>query len=286
MNMRTENTEKTAAALAEICNAQDFTVRFKVKNMLTGEVIERGASEETPSASTRKISIMMAALKAIHEGRLSFDEKITYEPRHAEQVASGVLRHMTPGMVLSLRDAIAGMITLSDNVCTHMVFERLTLEEVSAYCAAIGMSGTHHRFLIPPIALAHDHPLDAVTVTTAADQVMLLDTILSAQSDAEAAARLGLSQDLSAFALKMLKSQVLRYGIHSRLPFDTVIASKGGRGKRGRMDAGIVYRDGAPLFILAAYTDGVPLTMPDGLPGYTVALETIGRLARACFTGL
>ncbi|MEO2039197.1 MAG: serine hydrolase [Martelella sp.] len=281
-----EKTEMTAAELAKICDAQDFTVRFKVKNLLTGETIERGATEETPSASTRKISIMMAALKAIENGRLSFDEKIVYEPRHAEQVASGVLRHMTPGMVLSLRDAIAGMITLSDNVCTHMVFERLTLEEVQAYCAEIGMTGTRHRFLIPPIALPHDHPLDAVTVTTAADQVMLLDTILAAQTDAEASARLGISQELSAFALKMLKSQVLRYGIHSRLPFDTVIASKGGRGKRGRMDAGIVYRDGAPLFILAAYTDGVPLTMPDGLPGYTVALETIGRLARACFTGL
>ena len=286
MTERTEKTESTAAELAKICDAQDFTVRFKVKNLLTGETIERGATEETPSASTRKISIMMAALKAIADGRLSFDEKIVYEPRHAEQVASGVLRHMTPGMVLTLRDAIAGMITLSDNVCTHMVFERLTLDEVQAYCAAIGMTGTHHRFLIPPVALPHDHPLEAVTVTTAADQVMLLDTILAAQSDADASAKLGISQDLSAFALKMLKSQVLRYGIHSRLPFDTVIASKGGRGKRGRMDAGIVYRDGAPLCILAAYTDGVPLTMPDGLPGYTVALETIGRLARACFTGL
>lgn len=286
MTQRSQKTENTAIALAKICDAQDFTARFKVKNLLTGETIERGAGEETPSASTRKISIMMAALKAIGDGRLSFDEKIVYEPRHAEQVASGVLRHMTPGMVLSLRDAIAGMITLSDNVCTHMVFERLSLEEVSAYCAEIGMSGTHHRFLIPPIALPHDHPLDAVTVTTAADQVMLLDTILAAQTDADAAARLGLSQELCVFALKMLKSQVLRYGIHSRLPFDTVIASKGGRGKRGRMDAGIVYRDGAALFILAAYTDGVPLVMPDGLPGYTVALETIGRLARACFTGL
>ncbi|AQZ52342.1 serine hydrolase [Martelella mediterranea] len=286
MTQRTEKTASTAAELARICDAQDFTVRFKVKNLVTGETIERGATEETPSASTRKISIMMAALKAIGEGRLSFEEKIVYEPRHAEQVASGVLRHMTPGMVLSLRDAIAGMITLSDNVCTHMVFERLTLEEVQAYCAAIGMTGTHHRFLIPPIALPHDHPLEAVTVTTAADQVMLLDTLLAAQTDADASAKLGISQDLSAFALTMLKSQVLRYGIHSRLPFDTVIASKGGRGKRGRMDAGIVYRDGAPLFILAAYTDGVPLTMPDGLPGYTVALETIGRLARACFTGL
>jgi beta-lactamase class A len=49
------------------------------------------------------------------------------------------------------------------------------------------------------------------------------------------------------------------------------------------MDTGIVYRDGAPLFIIAAYTDQVPQVMADGTPGYTVSLETIGRLARACW---
>ncbi|WP_455854781.1 hypothetical protein [Ensifer canadensis] len=40
---------------------------------------------------------------------------------------------------------------------------------------------------------------------------------------------------------------MLRYGIRSRLPFETVVASKSGRGKRGRMDAGLVYRNSRPL---------------------------------------
>ncbi|WP_176083379.1 serine hydrolase [Martelella sp. HB161492] len=284
--INTARTMATSDALAEICAQETFDIRFKVKNMLTGETIERQADIETPSASTRKISIMMAVLAAVEAGRLDLDEEIVYEARLAEEVASGIFRHLTPGIRLSLRDAVTGMIVLSDNVCTRMVFERLSLREVADYCAEIGMAGTHHRFLIPPLALPHDHPLDTVTTTTAEDQVMLLDTILAAQTDAAAAARLKVSTPLAAFALKTLKGQVLRYGIHSRLPFGTMIASKGGRGKRGRMDAGIVYRDGAPLFILAAYTDNVPMEMADGLPGYTVALETIGKLARACFTGL
>jgi beta-lactamase class A len=277
------NTATAATALEEICNAQPFTTRFMVRNLLTGETIGRGEDEETPSASTRKTSIMMAALKAVHEGRLDLDEQIVYEQRFSEEVASGMFRYLTPGIVISLRDAITGMMVLSDNVCTKMVFERLQLSEVDSYCKSIGMSGTHHRFLIPPLALSPDHTLGSVTTTTARDQVFLLQTILDAQTSPEAAELLGSSMELCAYALQTLKNQILRYAIPSRLPFGTLVAHKGGTGKRGRMNAGIVYRDGAPFYIIAAFTDQVPQAMADGTPGYTVSLETIGRLSRICW---
>ncbi len=282
MNTMTTSS-KAAERLNAICDAQPFVTRYCVRNLLSGETFGRGADEETPSASTRKTSIMMAALKAIGEGRLDLNEQIVYEERFAEEVASGIFRYLTPGIVISLRDAITGMMVLSDNVCTKMVFERLTLEEVDLYCKTIGMSGTHHRFLIPPLALSPDHALGAVTTTTANDQVMLLQTILDAQTSTTAAAKLGCPMELCQFALQTLRNQVLRYGIHSRLPFETKVASKGGRGKRGRMDAGVVYREGAPFYIIAAYTDQVPQAMEDGTPGYTMSLETIGRLSRACW---
>ncbi|MGC4410127.1 class A beta-lactamase-related serine hydrolase (plasmid) [Rhizobium rosettiformans] len=273
----------TSDTLNAICDAQPFVTRFMVRNLLTGEEIARGADEETPSGSTRKTSIMMAALKAAHEGRINLDEPVTYEKRLAEQVASGMFRFMTPGIVISLRDAITGMMVLSDNVCTKMVLERLTLNEVDSYCKAVGMANTHHRFLIPPLALPADHALTTVTTTSAADQVLLLQTILDAQSSSQAQEKLGCSADLCGFAMETLKNQVLRYGIRSRLPFETLVASKSGRGKRGRMDAGIVYKDRAPFFIITAYTDDVPQVMPDGTPGYTVSLETIGRLAETAW---
>jgi beta-lactamase class A len=273
----------TIAALDDICCSQPFVTRFAARNLITSEEFGRGEHEETPSGSTRKTSIMMTALRAATEGRVDLDEPITYEKRLSAGVASGIFRYLTPGIVISLRDAITGMMVLSDNVCTRMVLERLTLEEVNGYCKSLGMANTHHRFLIPPPALPIDHSLESVTTTSAADQVLLLQTILDAQTSSEAQQRLGCSAELSAWALQTLRSQVLRYGIASRLPSETVVANKGGRGKRGRMDAGIVYRDGAPFFIIAVYTDEVPQAMSDGTPGYTIALETIGRLARACW---
>lgn len=277
----------TSRAIADrlnaVCDAQPFVTRYMVRNLVTGATFERGADDETPSASTRKTSIMMTALKAVGEGRLDLDEPITYEARFAEEVASGMFRYLTPGIVISLRDAITGMMVLSDNVCTKMVFERLTLEEVDSYCKSIGMSGTHHRFLIPPLALPPDHALGSVTTTTARDQAALLQAILDAQMSEAAARKLGCSQALCAYALETLKNQILRYAIPSRLPFGTVVAHKGGTGKRGRMNAGIVYRDGAPFYIICAFTDEVPQVMSDGTPGYTISLETIGKLSRACW---
>ncbi|WP_457588034.1 serine hydrolase [Ensifer canadensis] len=276
-------TATIAEQLHAIADAQPFITRFLVRNLQTGEAIGRGENEETPSASTRKTSIMMAALKAAHEGRLDLDSAITYEERLKHEVASGMFRYMTPGIVISLRDAIVGMMVLSDNVCTKMVLERLTLEEVDSYCKAIGMAGTHHRFLIPPLGLKPDHSLGEVTTTTAGDQILLLELILAAEDDEAAAARLGTSVELCRFALQTLKNQVLRYGIRSRLPFEAVVASKSGRGKRGRMDAGLVYRDGRALYGIAVFTDAVPQVMADGTPGYTIALETIGLLSKACW---
>ena len=46
------------------------------------------------------------------------------------------------------------------------------------------------------------------------------------------------------------------------------------------MDAGIIFKDGAPLFILTAYTEHVPEALPDGTPGFTAAYELIGRMHR------
>ena len=101
-----------AAQLNAICDAQPFVTRFMVRNLLTGEEIGRGENEETPSGSTRKTSIMMAVLKAASEGRIDLDQPVTYEKRLAEEVASGMFRYMTPGIVISLRDAVAGMMVL------------------------------------------------------------------------------------------------------------------------------------------------------------------------------
>lgn len=272
-----------ARAMNEACDQQPFKTSWYVKDLRTGAEADRAGNVELPSASVRKISIMMAILKAVHQGRLSLDETVTVEERLQKDVASGTYRYMTPGTTMPLRDAIVNMIITSDNVCTQIMLERLTLAEMDGFCREIGMVNSHHRHLIPPLGIAYDHPVEMVTTTSTCDLGLLLDLILKGTEDEAAAAKLGCSPKLCRLAMDIMSWQLLRQLIPSLLPFGTKVAHKTGRGRRGRMDAGIVFKGDKPLYIMSVMTDFVPETMPDGLPGHAASFAIAGRLSRMCW---
>jgi beta-lactamase class A len=274
------------ARMNAICDAQPFDTTWYVKDLKTGAEADRGGDVVTPSASTRKTSILMHALSKVHEGKLKLDEPCTIEARLQEGVDSGTYQYMTPGCVIPLRDAFVNMIITSDNVCTQIVLERLDRDELNAWCKGIGMTGTTHRVNFPPPGLPWDHPIDAVASTTARDQGVLLDKIVKGATDAAAAAQLGATPELVRLGLDILSWQRLRNLIPSLLPQKAKVANKTGRGPRGRMDAGVVYKDDQPRFIISVYLDRVPDVLPDGLPGYTAAYATAGRLTRACWDAM
>ena len=63
----------------DLCDALPFQTSWYLKDLATGETADRMGDVMVPSASTRKISIMMAALAAVHAGRLSLDQRLTIE---------------------------------------------------------------------------------------------------------------------------------------------------------------------------------------------------------------
>ena len=273
-----------AARLDALCDALPFQSSWYVKDLVSGGRADRRGDVPVPSASTRKISILMAALKAVQDGKLSLDQKVTVEARYQDN-DSGTFQHLTPGFWITFRDALVMMIIVSDNTCTGLVADLVGLGEIQRFCEAVGMTGTVHRFGIPP-RLGPDHALDQVTSTTPNDQGLLLELMLRGAGDAAAAARLGVTPELCRLALDILSWQKLKARLPSQLPLGTKVAHKTGTGARGFMDAGIVYRNDRPLFILTAYTDRVPVELPDGTPGFTAANTLIGRMARVCWDAL
>ncbi len=270
--------------LNELCDALPFQTSWYLKDLTTGRSADRLGDVPVPSASTRKISIMMAALKAVHDGKLALDQKVTIEAKYQDN-DSGTFQHLTPGFWITFRDALVMMIIVSDNTCTGTVVDLVGLDAVQRFCDSVGMTGTTHRFGIPP-RLGPDHSLDQVTTTTPNDQGLLLELILRGSTDRDVAARLGSTPELCRLGLDILSWQKLKTRLPSQLPLGTKVAHKTGTGSRGFMDAGIVYRDDRPLFILTAYTEHVPAALPDGTPGFTAAYQLIGRMARLCYDTL
>jgi beta-lactamase class A len=86
--------------------------------------------------------------------------------------------------------------------------------------------------------------------------------------------------------MQFLTWQRYRNMIPARLPRNTVVANKTGWGARGWTDAGVVFRGGAPLYILSVLTDHVPNALADGASGEAAALEVGARLSRACWDAL
>ena len=273
-----------ATRLDELCDALPFDTSWYLKDLTTGAMADRRGGVPVPSASTRKISIMMAALAAVHAGKLSLDQKLTVEARYQDN-DSGTFQHLTPGFWVILRDAMVMMIIVSDNTCTGLVADQVGVAEIHRWCEGVGMVGTVHRYGIPP-RMGADHALEAVTTTTPNDQGLLLELILRGTIDEATAARLGGTTALCRLGLDILSWQKLKTRLPSLLPAGTKVAHKTGTGARGFMDAGINFKNDRPLCILTAYTDHVPLTLPDGTPGFAAAAQLIGRMARLCYDRL
>jgi beta-lactamase class A len=270
--------------LDALCDAVPFHASWYLKDVATGARADRLGDVPVPSASTRKISIMMAALAAVHAGKLSLDQKVTVEARYQSN-DSGTFQHLTPGFWITLRDALVMMIIVSDNTCTGMVTDLIGLPNLQRWCENVGMTATIHRYGIPP-KLSADHALDTVTITTPNDQGLLLELLLKGTTDPAVAARLGSTPGLCRLGLDILSWQKLKTRLPSLLPLGTKVAHKTGTGARGYMDAGILFKDDRPLCILTAFTDRVPAALPDGTPGFAAAAQLIGRMARLCYDGL
>src|SRR4029450_405144 len=273
-----------AERMNALCDALPFQTSWYLHDPKVGQRTARRAARPVPSASTRKVSILMAALKAVQDGKLALDQKVTVDARYQDN-DSGTFQHLTPGFWITFRDALVMMIIVSDNTCTGTVVDLVGLGEIQRFCESVGMTRTVHRFGIPP-RLPADHGLEQVTSTTPRDQGLLLDLMLQGAEDPAAAARLGSTPALCRLGLEILSWEKRKAPLPSLLPLGTKVAHKTGTGSRGYMDAGIVYKEGRPLFILTAYTDGGPAALPDGMPGFAAANQVIGRMARLAWDAL
>ncbi|TMC04720.1 MAG: serine hydrolase [Chloroflexi bacterium] len=98
---------------------------------------ELRAGEPFPAASTIKLFILHELLRQAEAGRLSLADEVVMG-RTDVVPGSGVLKDLSPGVTLSLRDAATLMVTVSDNVASNLLIGRLGVGAINQGARACG----------------------------------------------------------------------------------------------------------------------------------------------------
>jgi beta-lactamase class A len=256
------------------------TVGLFAKNLDTGAAFGIGENERVRTASTIKVAIMVGVFAAVAEGRARWEEEIVL--RESDKVGgSGVVRELSGGVRLPLRDLVHLMIVVSDNTATNLVLDRISGDAVNREMAKLGLEQT--RVLRKILGGGKDvkptpsgwteagrrpeNQRFGIGVSTPREMVLLFEKIERGEA---------VSAEASREMIEILKRQQYRDGIGRRLG-SLPVASKSGALDRLRSDAGIVYASGGRLAIAVTCDD---------LPEVDYSPDNIGNRFISRVTGL
>ncbi|MCY0865568.1 MAG: class A beta-lactamase-related serine hydrolase [Sulfobacillus sp.] len=203
----------------------------------TGAVVSFGEVDRPyETASVMKLPILVESLRQCQEGIQDLNQPVVY--RTADYVeGSGVLRYLSPGITLPLRDVLTLMVIVSDNVATNMVLRTIGIEAVNLMCQKIGLS---HTRVLRTIDFNRSDPLG---LSTPYDMVQLLKAIYF---------NTVLDGPFAGTALEILRRQQYQTLLTRYLPYELLddtdrdlplvtVASKSGSLTGIRNDVGLVF---------------------------------------------
>jgi len=112
-----------------------------VKHLGTGEEASLRGDELFPTASVFKVPVIVELFRQVEAGRLSLEERIAL--RDIDKVpGSGILKELTEGLEVSVRDLASLMMILSDNTATDLIVESVGMDNVNSTLRELGLERT------------------------------------------------------------------------------------------------------------------------------------------------
>ncbi len=109
-------------------------------NMKTGETVALAPDEPVQTASVIKLPIMVETFAEVAAGQRSLQDKLVLTKEN-QVPGSGILMQLQPGLELTLYDAVALMMDLSDNTATNLVIDHIGISPVNRRIKAMGAEG-------------------------------------------------------------------------------------------------------------------------------------------------
>ena len=229
--------------LPELLAPATGLISLAARHVESGRTWRHQEHRALPSASLIKLPILAAFWEAVEAGRLDPAERISV-PANARVEGTGVLKALAPGLQPTWSDLATLMITVSDNVATNLVIDRLGMATIQTWIATARLADTRlERRMMNRAAMAAGRN----NVTSAADIEALLfgvatDTCVSPSASHE--------------MRHALEAQQIQDRLARRLPDGARAINKTGNFTNVMHDAGIVTWPGGTL-VIAVLTEGV-----------------------------
>jgi beta-lactamase class A len=238
--------QSTRAALERLADAFDGMLAVAVRDEMTGETLELNGEREMSTASTIKLAVLVAVFERVRQRALTLDESRPI--RDEERVGgSGVIKELTTGTELTIRDLATYMVVVSDNMATNLLIDAAGgVDAVNRFVHdGLGLRAiTLHRklMLIPgssgPLALAAPRDLRALM------SGILAGRIVSAEASEEMLGMLARQQYLDRVPRLFDRRELVdESGSEGRIR----VACKTGMIDGVRADVGVVWLDGRPV---------------------------------------
>src|SRR5262245_35679135 len=243
--------------LVELLNPPYGVVALAARHVETGRTWRHHEHRRLPSASLIKLPILAAFWQTVEAGRLDAAERVAV-PAEARVEGTGVLKALAPGLRPTWSDLATLMITVSDNVATNLIIDRLGMETIQSWIDKAGLADTRiERRMMDRAAMSAGRG----NWTSAADMDALLSAI---------AAGTCVSGGASREMRRVLGAQQIQDRLPRRLDESVRVANKTGNFADVIHDAGIVTWPGGTV-VIAVLTRGIR-------PGW-YAMDTIAHMA-------
>ena len=243
--------------IAELVRASGAeTVAVASYDLATGRELLINPDVNFHAASTMKVPVMMELYSQAAAGKLSLNQRIAIKNDFAS-IVDGSHYSLTSdsdseqtlykrvGEKETIRELLRLMITVSSNLATNILIERVTPERVMGLMREIGANNIRVRRGVED-GKAFEKGLN--NTTTARDLMIILRRI---------AERRAVSARASDEMIKVMLGQEFNEGIPAGLPKEVRVSHKTGSITKVNHDAAIVYAPGRKPYVLVVLERGI-----------------------------
>jgi beta-lactamase class A len=242
--------------IRDLITASGAEVGVAFHDEATGHEVLINADTTFHAASTMKVPVMMEVFRQAQEKKIALDEPVIVKNRF-KSIVDGSEYSLSPdddsdkslyarvGQASTIRELLRIMITVSSNLATNILIERVTADRVMDLMHSLGASNIR---VLRGVEDAKAFARGLNNTTTARDLMVILQAIAEHRAVTPAA---------SDQMIEILLDQAFNEGIPAQLPAATRVAHKTGSITRSYHDAAIVFPPKSNAYVLVVLTRGL-----------------------------